>query len=148
MDCPYCQNDELRVTDSRSVHNAIRRRRECTQCEKRFTTYERIQTTNVVVTKQYGRQEDFNRSKLVSGLSKACAKRPITMYEIEEVVDQIENELMKAATSEISSASLGELVMEKLKGLDRVAYIRWASVYKDFQDVESFQQVVADLLDS
>tara|TARA_A100001037_G_scaffold306680_1_gene353952 strand:- start:2569 stop:2874 length:306 start_codon:yes stop_codon:yes gene_type:complete len=101
-----------------------------------------------MVTKQNGRQEDFNRSKLITGLSKACAKRPITMFEIEEVVDQIENELVKSATSEITSTALGELVMVKLKGLDRVAYIRWASVYKDFQDVESFQQVVSDLLDS
>ncbi len=148
MECPFCQNNDLRVTDSRSVNNAIRRRRECSQCAKRFTTYERIQTTNIMVTKQNGRQEDFNRSKLITGLSKACAKRPITMFEIEEVVDQIENELVKSATSEITSTALGELVMVKLKGLDRVAYIRWASVYKDFQDVESFQQVVSDLLDS
>lgn len=148
MECPYCQNSELRVTDSRSVHNAIRRRRECGLCEKRFTTYERIQTTNLVVSKQDGSQEDFSRNKLINGLTKACAKRPITMFEIEEVVDQIENELMKTASTEITSSDLGELVMEKLKGLDRVAYIRWASVYKDFQDVESFREVVSDLLDS
>jgi len=148
MECPYCQNSELRVTDSRSVHNAIRRRRECTECEKRFTTYERIQTTNLLVTKQDGRQEDFNRSKLVSGLSKACAKRPVTSLDIEDVVDQVENELMKSASLEVTTYSLGGLVMEKLKEIDTVAYIRWASVYKDFQNVESFQQVVAELLDS
>ena len=148
MECPYCQNSELRVTDSRSVHNAIRRRRECTECEKRFTTYERIQTTNLLVTKQDGRQEDFNRSKLVSGLSKACAKRPVTSLEIEDVVDQVENELMKSASLEVTTYRLGALVMEKLKEIDTVAYIRWASVYKDFQNVESFQQVVAELLDS
>jgi len=130
------------------VHNAIRRRRECTECEKRFTTYERIQTTNLLVTKQDGRQEDFNRSKLVSGLSKACAKRPVTSLDIEDVVDQVENELMKSASLEVTTYSLGGLVMEKLKEIDTVAYIRWASVYKDFQNVESFQQVVAELLDS
>ena len=148
MECPYCQNSELRDTDSRSVHNAIRRRRECTECEKRFTTYERIQTTNLLVTKQDGRQEDFNRSKLVSGLSKACAKRPVTSLDIEDVVDQVENELMKSASLEVTTYRLGGLVMEKLKEIDTVAYIRWASVYKDFQNVESFQQVVAELLDS
>jgi len=130
------------------VHNAIRRRRECTECEKRFTTYERIQTTNLLVTKQDGRQEDFNRSKLVSGLSKACAKRPVTSLDIEDVVDQVENELMKSASPEVTTYRLGGLVMEKLKEIDTVAYIRWASVYKDFQNVESFQQVVAELLDS
>jgi transcriptional repressor NrdR len=101
-----------------------------------------------MVSKQDGRREDFNRSKLINGLTKACAKRPISMADIERIVNEIENEFTKTATIEISSTKLGEVVMAKLKELDRVAYIRWASVYRDFQDVESFQEVVSDLLQS
>ncbi|HCG91763.1 MAG TPA: transcriptional regulator NrdR [Dehalococcoidia bacterium] len=148
MNCPYCKNDDLKVIDSRSDTNSVRRRRECTACAKRFTTYERIENYHLMVSKQDGRREDFNRSKLINGLTKACAKRPISMADIERIVNEIENEFTKTATIEISSTKLGEVVMAKLKELDRVAYIRWASVYRDFQDVESFQEVVSDLLQS
>ena len=148
MNCPYCKNDDLKVIDSRSDTNSVRRRRECTACAKRFTTYERIENYHLMVSKQDGRREDFNRSKLINGLTKACAKRPISMADIERIVNEIENEITKTATIEISSTKLGEVVMAKLKELDRVAYIRWASVYRDFQDVESFQEVVSDLLQS
>ena len=148
MTCPYCKNDDLKVIDSRSDTNSVRRRRECTACAKRFTTYERIENYHLMVSKQDGRREDFNRSKLINGLTKACAKRPISMADIERIVNEIENEFTKTATIEISSTKLGEVVMAKLKELDRVAYIRWASVYRDFQDVESFQEVVSDLLQS
>ena len=145
MRCPYCSYPESRVTDSRTVENGTRRRRECGQCGLRFTTYERVQSTALLVAKQDGRREEFNRDKLTTGIVKACAKRPVPLREIEKVVEDIESELQQLGHAEIPAASLGEMVMERLRRLDRVAYVRFASVYRDFQDIESFEQVVKDL---
>ena len=145
MRCPYCQNPDSRVTDSRTVDNGIRRRRECTRCSTRFTTYERVQTAALLVAKVDGRREEFNREKLTSGIIKACAKRPVPHKDIEKLVEDIETELQHLGHAEIPASALGGMVMERLRRLDRVAYIRFASVYKDFQDIESFEQEVRDL---
>ena len=145
MCCPYCSYPESRVTDSRTVENGTRRRRECGQCGLRFTTYERVQSTALMVAKQDGRREEFTRGKLTTGIAKACAKRPVSSREIEKIVEDIESELQQLGHAEIPAVSLGEMVMERLRRLDRVAYVRFASVYRDFQDIESFEQVVKDL---
>ena len=145
MLCPYCNSPDSKVTDSRTVENGIRRRRECTRCGLRFTTYERVQSTALLVSKRDGRREEFNREKLTSGIMKACAKRPVSFREIEKVVEGIEAELQHLGHAEIRATVLGEMVIERLSRLDRVAYIRYASVYRDFQDIESFEQAVKDL---
>ncbi len=145
MRCPYCNSPESRVTDSRTAENGIRRRRQCIPCGLRFTTYERVQTTALLVAKGDGRREEFNREKLTAGIVKACAKRPVPFGAIEKVVDNIEDDLQRLGNAEIRSSILGEMVMERLRRLDRVAYVRFASVYRDFQDIESFEQVVKDL---
>ena len=145
MRCPYCDHPDSKVTDSRPVENGVRRRRECTQCGLRFTTYERVQTTSLLVAKRDGRREQFNREKLTSGIVRACAKRPVPLREIERVVDDIEAELQRLGHAEIRATILGDMVMGRLGRLDRVAYVRFASVYRDFQDIESFEQVVKDL---
>ena len=145
MRCPYCNSPDSRVTDSRTVENGIRRRRECTRCGLRFTTYERVQSTALLVAKRDGRREEFNREKLTAGIMTACAKRPVPFREIEKVVEDIEAELQHLGHAEIRSNILGEMVMERLGRLDRVAYVRFASVYRDFQGIESFEQVIKDL---
>ncbi len=143
MRCPYCGSLNSRVTNSRNVENGIRRRRECRDCRHRFTTYERIYAAALMVTKRDNRREEFDREKLAAGVRKACAKRPVPAHSIEKVVEDIEGEFQ--GQSEVATSSIGEAVMERLKDLDRVAYIRYASVYRDFQDIESFEQVVKDL---
>lgn len=145
MRCPYCNHLESRVTDSRVGESGVRRRRECDSCGLRFTTYERTQTTALWVGKLDGRREEFNRDKLLSGIVKACAKRPIPAKEIEKVVEDLESRFQALGRAEIPSDLIGEMVMERLKELDRVAHVRFASVYRDFQDIESFEQAVADL---
>ena len=148
MHCPYCNHYDSRVTDSRTVENGIRRRRECAECGARFTTYERVQATALLVVKRDSRREEFNRDKLTSGIVKACAKRPVPFREIEKIVEDVESELQRLGNIEITVTHLGEMVMERLRRLDRVAYIRFASVYRDFQDPESFEQAVKDLRES
>ena len=143
MRCPYCGSSDSRVTDSRDVKAGIRRRRECQDCHRRFTTYERIHTAVMVVTKRDNRREEFDRDKLTSSIWTACAKRPVTAQAVEKLVEDIEGELQDQ--NEVPTSVIGEAVMEQLKNLDRVAYIRFASVYKDFQDIESFEQAVKDL---
>jgi transcriptional repressor NrdR len=145
MRCPNCGHSNSKVTDSREVESGIRRRRECRACKVRFTTYERLQSTAMMVSKRDSRREEFNREKLVSGIRKACAKRPITSRTIEKMVEDIEAELQHLGHGEVPSSAIGEMVMERLSDLDRVAYIRFASVYRDFQDIESFEQAVSDL---
>jgi transcriptional repressor NrdR len=145
MRCPYCGHLDSKVTDSREVESGIRRRRECRNCGVRFTTYERIQSTALMVSKRDNRREEFNREKLVTGIRKACAKRPIASRTIEKMVEDIETELQHLGQGEVPSDIIGEMVMERLKNLDRVAYIRYASVYRDFQDIESFERAVKDL---
>ena len=145
MRCPYCTFGDSRVTDSRVVENGIRRRRECQRCGLRFTTYERIQAAALMVSKQDGRREEFNREKLIVGIRKACTKRPISSRTIEKMVEEVESELQHLGQVEIPTSILGSMVMDRLMKLDRVAYIRYASVYRDFQDIESFEQAVQDL---
>ena len=147
MKCPFCTFSDSKVTDSRVVENGIRRRRECQRCGLRFTTYERIQATALMVSKQDNRREEFNREKLTAGLRKACAKRPISSRTIEKLVEDIEAELQHLGHVEVPTSILGTMVMDRLSNLDRVAYIRYASVYRDFQDIESFEQAVKDLRD-
>ncbi len=145
MHCPYCTFSDSKVTDSRVVENGIRRRRECQRCGLRFTTYERIQATALMVSKHDGRREEFNREKLIIGIRKACTKRPISSRTIEKMVEDVESELQHLGQVEVPTSILGSMVMERLMKLDRVAYIRFASIYQDFQQIESFEQAVQDL---
>ena len=147
MLCPYCSRGDTKVTDSRlSSDNTFRRRRECLKCKKRFTTYERVETANILVVKKDGNREQFNRDKLLQGVIRACEKRPISSAKIVGVVDDIEQELIAKGKSEISSKKVGEAVMRRLKKLDKVAYIRFASVYREFTDLESFEEELQKLL--
>ena len=145
MRCPYCGHSDSKVTNSREADSGIRRRRECRSCGVRFTTYERVQSTALLISKQDNRREEFNREKLVSGIRKACAKRPISSRTIEKMVEDIEAELQHLGQGEVPTSIVGEMVMERLQKVDRVAYIRYASVYRDFQDIESFELAVKDL---
>jgi len=147
MFCPFCNNDNSKVIDSRDSGDSIRRRRECLRCGLRFTTYERVQTRALLVAKRDGRREEFDREKLWASVKSACAKRPLPIGSIEKIIDEIETLLSNAGRAEIPSRSIGELVMERLRDLDRVAYIRFASVYRDFRDIESFKEEVEALLD-
>ena len=147
MHCPFCGHPHSKVTDSRVVESGIRRRRECQSCELRFTTYERVQAAPLMVSKQDNRREEFNREKLISGIRKACAKRPVASRTVDKMVEDIEAELQHIGSMEVSTVVLGAMVMERLRKLDRVAYIRYASVYRDFQDIESFEEAVRDLRD-
>lgn len=144
MLCPYCGNDETKVTDKRDSKNETRRRRECLKCGKRFTTHENIVPVEVYVIKKDGRREPFSREKLKQGLVKACEKRPVIGEQIELAVTQIEEKL-KQHGSEAKSRVIGELVMRQLKKLDKVAYIRFASVYREFKDVEDFRRELKEI---
>lgn len=150
MKCPYCAHEENQVLDSRDSEDlsAVRRRRECLKCSKRFTTYERVDTVDIFIIKKDGRREQFDRSKLLAGIKTACEKRPISMDTIEETVDEIEQNLRRRKTTEIPSKAIGEIVIRRLKVLDKVAYIRFASVYRSFEDVESFEKEVQNLTKS
>ena len=145
MRCPYCNHQESKVIDSREAAEGVRRRRECLQCGLRFTTYERIQTTALMVAKRDGRREEYNRDKLTNSIQKACVKRPLPIGFIDKLVDDIESHLQTFGRAEIPSITIGEMVMDRLRTLDPVAYIRFASVYRDFADVESFKEAVEAL---
>jgi len=149
MKCPFCSYKEDKVVDSRSTaeESAVRRRRECLKCGKRFTTYEYVEEVSLMVIKKDGRHEPFDRKKLLAGVMKACEKRPISMEKMEEVITQVERAIQKKSDREVSSSRIGELVMEKLKVLDDVAYVRFASVYRQFKDVGQFMQELKDMLD-
>ena len=142
MKCQYCNNLETGVLDSRDSEDltTIRRRRECLKCQKRFTTYERVEMIDLVVIKKDGRREPFGRNKVLSGIIKACEKRLIPIDVIERIVDDIERDLRNRDSVEIESKLIGSLVMRKLKSIDKVAYIRFASVYRSFEDVEEFEK--------
>lgn len=148
MLCPFCSHLEDKVVDSRESQDgtAIRRRRECLKCEKRFTTYERIEEVTLKVIKKDSRREDYDRNKILAGIIKACEKRPVSMEHIEAAVDAVEKEIMKRYEREVNSTEIGELVMQKLHRLDEVAYIRFASVYRQFKDVNQFMNEVKNLL--
>lgn len=145
MKCPYCGDEDIRVIDSRPAENAIRRRRQCGACEKRFTTYERIETIPMMIIKKDDTREAYDRSKIEAGMLRACHKRPVSVARIGEAVDEIENEIMSRDRREISSTEIGEMVMEKLRDIDDVAYVRFASVYREFKDVETFLREIEKL---
>jgi transcriptional repressor NrdR len=148
MTCPFCGHKQDRVIDSRESKegDVIRRRRQCEGCERRFTTYERSDEIPYMVVKKDGRREKFDRQKVLSGLLKACEKRPVPMAKLAEVVDAVESKLADSADRELSTTEIGEMLMEKLKHLDKIAYVRFASVYRDFQDVEAFLNELKNLV--
>ena len=148
MRCSHCGYKEDKVVDSRATQqgSAIRRRRECLKCGKRFTTYEYIEEVSLMAIKKDGRREPFDRKKILSGVMKACEKRPISMEKMEEIVIQVERAIQKKSDREVSSTRIGELVMEKLKVLDDVAYVRFASVYRQFKDVGQFMEELKGIL--
>lgn len=150
MRCPFCESEETKVIDSRHTEegNAIRRRRECEQCGKRFTTYEKIEEITLIVIKKDGGREPFDRNKILNGIIKACEKRPVPLSEMERVVDEIERGLNNMLEKEVKSAFIGELIMEKLKDLDEVAYVRFASVYRQFTDINTFISEIEKLMGS
>ena len=147
MECPFCGAGDTKVTDSRDSAEAfeVRRRRECEKCAKRFTTYERIESHPLVVIKKDGRREGFSKEKLLGGMGKSCQKREISTEKIEEAVKEIESFLRNEAKTEISSLRIGELVARKLKKLDKVAYLRFASIYKDFEDMKDFEKEIKSI---
>ncbi len=148
MKCPFCGNVDSKVVDSRPTEDGerIRRRRECISCQKRFTTFEVIETTPIMVIKRDNSRQVFNRDKLLNGMIKSCEKRPVSRQDLESSVDKIEYKLVNSLKHEISSMDLGELVMEELKKLDEVAYVRFASVYRQFSDVNTFLEELNVLL--
>lgn len=147
MKCPYCSQRDSRVVDTREAGDGIRRRRECKVCEQRFTTYERVHSAPVVVIKRDGRREPFDREKLLQGVHTACAKRPVPVEDIERLADEVENYIRSLGKSEVSSQVVGEQVIARLQQLDDVAYVRFASVYRRFADVESLAQEIESLLE-
>jgi len=148
MKCPYCGSSETRVVDKRESEDqrAIRRRRECTKCGKRFTTYERVETLDILVIKKDRTREPFDRNKVRSGIVKACIKRPVTAEQIDKLVDEVEAEVRLRPEKEIESKKIGEMVITKLRKLDKVAYIRFASIYREFTDLADFQKALRGLL--
>ncbi len=150
MKCPYCGEADTRVIDSRPVneHSSIRRRRQCDKCEKRFTTYEKVDTIPLLIVKKDMTRESYDRSKIEKGVFKSCHKRPIPTDKINETVDNIENEIYNLDYKEVSSNDIGEIVMKHLKMLDAVAYVRFASVYREFKDVSTFMEEIKKILDS
>jgi transcriptional repressor NrdR len=147
MICPYCDGFQTKVLDSRPVEDGkvIRRRRECESCGGRFTTYERYERMPFFVVKKDGRKERFNRTKLRDGILKAFEKRPFSLEEIDKVVSEIENQILKSGKHEIEAAKIGEITVDKLKNLDQIAYVRFASVYKEFRDLDHFMDIINEL---
>ncbi|MCQ2547698.1 MAG: transcriptional regulator NrdR [Clostridia bacterium] len=148
MKCPFCNSEDTRVVDSRSTDDghAIRRRRICDSCDKRFTTYEKVERTLIMVVKKDGSRQAFDGDKLVRGILKSCEKRPVTVGQVEELVADVERQLANTMEKEVESSYVGELVMDKLKDLDQVAYVRFASVYRQFTDVNTFVKEIEKLL--
>ncbi|MBR3008827.1 MAG: transcriptional repressor NrdR [Stomatobaculum sp.] len=149
MKCPFCNAADTRVIDSRPADDnaSIRRRRQCETCGKRFTTYEKLETMPLMIVKKDNSREPYERSKIEAGIIRSCHKRPVSSEQISSLVDQIENALFSREDREISSSVIGEMVMEKLKDLDPVAYVRFASVYREFKDVDTFMQELTKLLE-
>lgn len=148
MKCPYCDNVDTKVIDSRPTEegHAIRRRRECDQCGRRFTTYEKVEETILMVVKKDGRREAFDRNKILNGIIKACEKRPVSMAQMEEIVDEVEKTISNSMKKEVESYNIGELIMNLLKNVDEVAYVRFASVYRQFTDVSTFIKEIEKLI--
>lgn len=148
MKCPYCNHMESKVVDSRPTEdgNVIRRRRECFSCAKRFTTYEKVEDIPLMVVKKAGHREPFDRNKILNGILRACEKRPVSMAQVETIVNTIETEVYQAADREIQSKEIGERIMMHLKDLDEVAYVRFASVYRQFKDLNTFMEELNKLM--
>ena len=148
MKCPYCNEDETKVIDSRPVDDncSIRRRRQCEKCGRRFTTYEKLETMPPMVIKKDNSRETYDRSKIESGVIRSCHKRPVSTQQIDSMIDEIENQIFNMEEREVSTNMIGELVMERLKELDEVAYVRFASVYREFKDVNTFMEELGKLL--
>lgn len=149
MKCPFCGTENTRVIDSRPVEetNSIRRRRECDECSKRFTTYEKVEAIPLVVIKKDNIREPYDRSKIEAGVFRSCHKRPISVSQITHLVDEVETQIFNLEEKEIPSSIIGEMVMDKLRGLDPVAYVRFASVYREFKDVNTFMKELKSLLE-
>ena len=149
MKCPYCGYQESKVVDSRHSDDGlnIRRRRECLQCQKRFTTYETVESLPIVVIKRDSSRQQFDRNKILNGMLRACEKRPVPLAELEKAADEIEQAIQNSLDREISTEKIGELVMERLKPLDEVAYVRFASVYRQFKDIDSFMRELNKILE-
>ena len=149
MKCPFCSSDNTRVIDSRPAddNNSIRRRRLCDACKKRFTTYEKVETIPLIVIKKDNNREQYDRAKIEAGILRACHKRPISVKEIDKLIDEIETEIFNLEEKEIPSTVIGEIVMDKLKDLEAVAYVRFASVYREFKDVNTFMDELKKILD-
>ena len=146
MRCPYCNSENIKTLETRdSPENTTRRRRECVNCGKRFTTYEYVETVELMVRKKDGRLERFDVNKIIRGLQKACEKRPVTMSQMNKLAEQVRQDLMLKGTEEVTSAEIGDLVMKHLKEVDRVAYIRFASVYKQFEEPEDFRRLLLEV---
>ncbi|ADK14303.1 MULTISPECIES: transcriptional regulator NrdR [Clostridium] len=148
MKCPYCGYNETKVVDSRSTDDnmAIRRRRECLRCNKRYTTYEKIENVPILVVKKNMNREYFDRTKILNGLIKACEKRPVSRKQIENITDEVEKKINNNMITEISSSEIGEIIMENLKKVDEVSYVRFASVYRQFKDINTFMQEIKNLI--
>ena len=146
MKCPYCGSESIRTLETRnSQNNTIRRRKECLSCGRRFTTYEYIETVQIMVRKKDGRIERFDLNKIIKGLQKACEKRPVTMEQIHELAEHVRQDLMMMGKEEISSQEIGDLVMKYLRNLDHVAYVRFASVYRRFEEPEDFRKILKEV---
>lgn len=148
MKCPYCGYNESKVIDSRSIEDdmAIRRRRECLKCNRRYTTYEKIENIPILVIKKNMSREYFDRTKIINGLIKACQKRPVSRAQVEEIADDIEKNINNQMLTEVKSQYIGELIMEKLKNIDEVSYVRFASVYRQFKDINTFLEEIKNLI--
>ncbi len=145
MECPYCSHTKFSVTDKRDSPSGIRRRRECLKCKKRFTTYEKIEKKEFYVIKKDNRREKFDRNKLEGGIMRAFEKRPVSQEKIQKMINEIEEQIRKRGKKEISSSIIGDIVSKKIKKLDKVAYIRFASVYRDFEDVQDFKRELKNI---
>ena len=148
MKCPYCSYSESKVIDSRATdeNTTIRRRRECIRCGKRYTTYEKIEDIPIQVIKKDNTRENFNKEKIINGLIVACQKRPVSRKQIEEIADEVEKNISNKMITEVSSKTIGEMVMEKLKDVDEVSYVRFASVYRQFKDITTFFEEIKDMI--
>ena len=147
MKCPFCGNENTKVIDSRPTDDSsIRRRRQCEECGKRFTTYEKVETMPLMVIKKDNNREPYNREKIVAGIVRSCHKRPISLEKINQTVDEIENQIFNLGEKEVTTTEIGTIVMDKLKELDEVAYVRFASVYREFKDVNTFLEEINKIL--
>ena len=146
MKCPYCEDEDSKVIDSRDVNDGVRRRRQCLECSSRFTTYERVLPSSLFVAKKDQRREEFSKGKLLAGIRKACEKRPLPAGAIDKMADDIETEVYQIGRAEVNSTTIGDMVMERLKEIDNIAYIRFASVYRDFTDITDLKQEIDTLV--